>query len=79
MCSVCVRDLVGEVQLVGVVDQSAPKPEGQLTLQESDGAVDEGGRNGDKEPLGELQHEGLRVLLDNALHDHTCTTHNSAN
>ncbi len=69
--SVCVRYLVGEVQLVGVIDQSASEPEGQLTFQESDGTIDESCRNGDEEPLQELQHEGLRILLNNALHYHT--------
>ncbi|KAK9514646.1 hypothetical protein VZT92_025349 [Zoarces viviparus] len=63
--------LVGEVQLVGVVDQSAPEPEGQLTFQEPNGAVDEGRRNRNEEPLRELQHEGLRVLLNDTPDDHT--------
>ena len=71
---VCERDLVGEVELVGVVDQSTSEPEAQLTFQESDGAVDEGGRNRHQEPLGELQDEGLRILLNDALHDHACKT-----
>ena len=68
---VCVCYLVGEVQVVGVVDQSASEPEAQLTLQESDGTVDESCRNGNEEPLRELQHEGLRVLLNDTLHYHT--------
>lgn len=66
-----VSNLVGEVQLVGVVDQSAPEVEGQPTFQEPDGAVNEGGRNGNEEPLEELQHEGPRVLLDYRLHYQT--------
>lgn len=73
MCEcVCSTDLVGEVELVGVVHQSTPEPEAQLTFQEPDGAVDEGGGDGDQEPFGELQEEGLRVLLDDALHNHAC-------
>lgn len=64
----CVRYLVGEVQLIGVVDQSAPEAEGQLTFEEPDGAVDERRRNGNEEPLGQLQHKGPRVLLHDALH-----------
>lgn len=63
--------LVAEVQLVSVFHQSAPEAEAQLALQEPDGAVDEGGRNSDQEPLGELQHEGLGVLLHDAPDDHT--------
>lgn len=66
-----VHNLVGEVQLVGVVNQSAPKVEGQLTFQEPDGAVNERCRNGHKEPFKELQHKGPRILLDNCLHDQT--------
>lgn len=54
-----------------MVDQSASEPEAQLTLQESDGTVDESCRNGNEEPLRELQHEGLRVLLNDTLHYHT--------
>lgn len=63
--------LVGEVQLVGVGDQSAPEAEAQLTLQESDGAVDKGCRNCNKKPLRELQHEGLGILLNDTLHYQT--------
>lgn len=68
----CVRDLVGEVQLVGVVDQPAPEPQAQLTFQEPDGTVDESCGNCDEEPLCELQDEGLRILLHNTLHYQTC-------
>lgn len=69
---VCVCYLIGEVQLVSMADQSGSEPEAQLTLQESDGAVDESCRNRDEQPLGELEHEGLRILLNNAAHYHTC-------
>lgn len=69
-----VRYLVSEVQLVGMADQSAPEAEAQLTLQEPDGTVDESCRNCDEEPLRELQHEGLRILLNNALHYQTWET-----
>lgn len=62
--------LVSEIQLVGVADQSAPEPERQLTLQKPDGAVDECSRNCNQEPLGQLQHKGLSVLLNDALNDH---------
>lgn len=68
---VCVCYLVGEVQLIGVVDQSAPEAKSQLTLQESDCAVDECCWNSNEEPLGELQHKGMRILLHDTPHYHT--------
>lgn len=74
MCvCVCLCDLIGKVELVGMVHQAAPEPESQLTLQEADGTVDEGGGHSHQEPLGQLHHEGLRVLLHDALHDQTYT------
>lgn len=68
---VCLCYLIGEIQLVGMFNQSGPEAEAQLTLQESDGAVYESCRNCNEEPLGELKHEGLRILLNNTPHYHT--------
>lgn len=65
------QDLVAEVQFVGMVNQSASEPEGQLAFQESDGTVDESCRNCNKEPLCELQDEGLGILLNNTLYYQT--------
>lgn len=70
-CSICLSHLVAEVQLIRMVDQSAPKAQAQLTFQKPDGTVNESCRNCNKQPLGELQHEGLRILLDDTLYYQT--------
>lgn len=63
-----VVSLVLEVKVVSVVDEAGPEGEGQPALQVADHGVDEGGGDGDAEPLHEERRETFHVFLDYVLY-----------
>ena len=61
--------LVPEVEQVGVVDKACSDRKRQLALEETDQTVDEGGRNGYKQPIDAVLKEKPRILFDDRFDD----------
>lgn len=59
--------LVSEIEFVRVADQLRAEDEGQVRLQEADHGVDEGGGNGNGEPLCHHQRKLADVLSHDVL------------
>ena len=51
-----------EVLLVGVLSKASTEDETEVTLEETNHTIDEGGGNGNGQPFEELENEGGNVL-----------------